>query len=156
MTELQSDGGDLVTTGFLAAIKRPIGGAEEAFGKLLGFARHALYGRHPKTRRNTHAHAAAAKRLPGDLLAQRAADDQRLVTAGLRQYHREFFAAEPRYPVGPAAQALLYTLRTLPQHGVPYGVTVLVVDTLEMVYVTHGNSDGMTETRRPRDLPRIV
>ena len=40
--------------------------------------------------------------------------------------------------------------RRLPQGGVS------VVDTLEMVYVTHRNRNGMAIARRPRDFPRIV
>ena len=61
-----------------------------------------------------------------------------------------------RYPVASAAQALLYTLRALSQHGVPCGVTVLIVDTLEMIYVTHGNCDRMTEARSPAEAGQQI
>jgi hypothetical protein len=154
--ESQSDGGDPVTTGLLTAIQRAISGAEEALWKLLRLAKHALYSRHSDTGRDAHPRTIAAKRLLGDLFAQRSADEERLVETSLRHYNREFLATEPRYPVSSAAQALLYALRTLPQHGVPCGVSVLVIDTFEIVYVTHGNRDGMPETRSPQDLPRIV
>ena len=75
MTESQSNGGDAVTTRLFAAIKRPISSAEEAFGKLLVLTRHAVYGSHPETRRDTNLRAAAAKRLLRDRFAQLATDE---------------------------------------------------------------------------------
>ena len=44
----------------------------------------------------------------------------------------------------------------LSKHGVPRGMPVLVIDALEMIYVTHGYRDRSTKTRSPRDLSRIV
>lgn len=91
----QSDGGDPVTAFFFVMIKRPIRGADEAFGEFLGFARHTRDARHPETCRDRHSGTAAAKRPHGRRFAQLAADRYSLVNARVWQYHREFFAAEP-------------------------------------------------------------
>ena len=134
MIVFQSDADDPVAAFLFAMIKGPIRGADETLGEILGIARRALDARDPKTRRDRHSRTAAAERLHGNRFAQFATDRYPVIQTRLRQDQGEFLAAEPRNPIRSTAQALQNTLRALLQHGVSRGMTVLVIDALEMIY----------------------
>ncbi len=93
--------------------------------------------RHAETRRHHGIAGARLERGRADEVADLFRHEDTGVEIGLRQHHQEFLAAITRDPIAVGTDRALHADDELLQHLIARGMTLLVVDELEMVDVAH-------------------
>src|SRR5262245_9459959 len=72
----------------------------------------------------------------------------------LRQHHCELFAADARYPILTESQSVDDAVGKLTQHFIADGVSVGVIDLLEMIDVARDERERMAQAYRACDFAR--
>src|SRR6185437_3346639 len=96
------------------------------------------------------------ERRVGNTSAQLAGDIERLLVRRLGQHHREFLAADARYPIDSAAQRLLQAQAELLENLIAAGVTQRVIGVLEKVDVAEDERERPPVASRTLHLTRKV